>query len=168
MRLNSDNTLGDDGLVVGAAHECVNTPSQAIGKIHTATSSVSVLRLSGAVVPPAVGDLLYQGDVIETGADGAVGITFNDGTAFNLSSSASMVLNEFVWDQIGAANSANFSVARGTFGFIAGAVAKTRSLRVDTPVGSIRGREHSAGIGMLSLAALFFSILGEAQAADPD
>ena len=33
-----------------------------------------------------VGDLVYQGDAVATGADGKVGINFTDGTSFNLSS----------------------------------------------------------------------------------
>jgi VCBS repeat-containing protein len=62
-----------------------------------------------------------------------------------------------------------FEVTRGTFAFIAGEVAKIGSLRVDTPVGSIRGRAHASGFGMLSLAALTFSsMMKEVQAAAPN
>jgi hypothetical protein len=71
-----------------------------IGKVTTAKGTVSVEH-AGAVVVQAsigggeqtkVGDLVYKGDVILTGADSAVGIVFSDGTAFNLSSNARMVL----------------------------------------------------------------------------
>lgn len=47
-------------------------------------------------------------------------------------------------------------------------VAKTGWLGVDTPVASIPGRAHADGIGMLSLAALIFSAMKEARAADPN
>src|SRR5262245_61558804 len=80
-----------------------------IGKVVTATGSVTIEHASAVVVQaniPAgsgvgstkIGDLVYRGDVVQTGADGKVGITFTDGTAFNLSSNARMVLNEFVYD----------------------------------------------------------------------
>ena len=61
-----------------------------------------------------------------------------------------------------------FGVTRGTFAFMAGRVAETGCLTVDTPVGSIRGRAHSGGFGMLSLTALTFSMIEEVRAADPD
>ena len=38
---------------------------------------------------------------VATGADGRVGISFTDGTAFNLSSNARMALSEFVYDPNG-------------------------------------------------------------------
>jgi hypothetical protein len=47
-------------------------------------------------------------------------------------------------------------------------VAKNGYLEIDTPIGSIRGRAHAAGIGSLSLVALIFSAMNEVQAADPN
>ena len=82
----------------------------------TATGSVTIEHANAVVVqanlpagsgggPTKVGDPVYRGDVVQTGADGKVGITFTDGTAFNLSSNARMVLNEFVYDPNGTSNS---------------------------------------------------------------
>ncbi len=68
-----------------------------------------------------------------------------------------MVLDEFVCDANGISHSSLFGVTRGTFAFIVGQVAETGCLRIDTPVGSIRGRARTGGIGMLSLTALIFS-----------
>src|SRR5262249_55517688 len=95
----------------------------------------------GGVGQAKTGDLVYKGDVVQTGADGKVGITFSDGTAFNLSSNARMVLNEFVYDPNGKSNSTLFSLTKGTFTFIAGKVAKTGDMKIDTPVATmgIRG-----------------------------
>ena len=76
--------------------------------------------------------------MIETAADGAVAIIFNDGTAFNLASDARMVLDEFVCDPDGASNSARLSLTRGMFNFIAGKVAKTGGLSIDTPFARIQ------------------------------
>src|SRR5262249_37753453 len=54
---------------------------------------------------------VYRHDTIETGADGAVGITFTDGPAFNLSNNTRMALNEFVYD--GTSNSPLFTRREG-------------------------------------------------------
>ena len=74
----------------------------------TTSGSVAIEHVNAVVVQanlPAgsgsqtkLGDLVYKGDVVQTGADGKVGITFTDGTAFNLSSNARMILNEFVYE----------------------------------------------------------------------
>jgi hypothetical protein len=123
-----------------------------IGRVVTATGSVTIEHANAVVVQAnvpgngdvgrtKVGDPVYKGDVVQTGADGKVGITFTDGTAFNLSSNARMVLNEFVYDPNGTSNSTLFSLSKGTFTFIAGKVAKTGDMKIDTPVAvmGIRG-----------------------------
>src|SRR5262245_30570570 len=74
-----------------------------------------------------------------------------------------MALNEFVCD--GTSNSALFSFSKGVFAFIAGKVAKTGGLRIDTPFARIRGAAQDGGIGILTLAALAFSTIREIQAA---
>src|SRR6266704_3559295 len=156
---------------VGSGDACkaaVALLPQVIGYIQTAIGCGTLRRASGIAVQVMAGDPVCQGDVIETAADGRIGIRFIDGTVFNLSRSTRVVLNEFVCDSNGTSHSALFGVTRGTFAFIAGKVAKTGCLRVDTPVGSIRGRAHTGGIGMLSLAALIFSAMKEVQAADPN
>ena len=156
---------GEDLYVLGPAREFAALPAQAIGKIRTTTGSVTVTRTGGVVVQGNVGDFVYQGDVIETATDGAVAIIFNDGTAFNLASDARMVLDEFVCGPDGASNSARLSVARGMFNFIAGKVAKTGGLSIDTPCARICSAARGGGTGFVTLAALTFSVIQEIQAA---
>ena len=120
---------------------------QAIGKIQTVIGSVTVIRAGGVVVQVDAGDPVYQGDTIETGADGAVGMTFADGTAFNLSSNARMVLNEFVRDRNGNSNSTLFSLLQGAFAFIAGKAARpaaSKSIRLLEGSEAPRGTVESA------------------------
>ncbi len=102
MFRTSDAPSHDIG--VGFAQDLTAAPLHAIGKIQTAIGSVAVVRASGAVVQASAGDPVYQGDTIETGADGAVAITFIDGTTFNLSATARLVLNEFGCDPTGTPN----------------------------------------------------------------
>jgi hypothetical protein len=96
------------GLFAGPAHaqrdnarpavqDLASTP---IGKVVVATGSVTLERAGAPVVQVSttgqaaqakVGDLVYQGDAVATGADGKVGINFTDGSSFNLSNNARMV-----------------------------------------------------------------------------
>jgi hypothetical protein len=135
---------GDDRAGGGYAHVTRTPPLQVIGTIQTATGLVTVMDARGAVAEVKLGDPVYRHDTIETGADGAVGITFIDGTAFNLSNNARMVLNQFVCD--GTSNSALFSLSKGAFTFIAGKVAKAGGLRIDTPFARIRAAAQDGGI----------------------
>jgi hypothetical protein len=75
---------GESGAVGGCAQLTGAPPPPAIGKVPTTTGSVTVRDASGVVAQVEVGDSACRHDVVETGADGAVGVTFTDGTAFKL------------------------------------------------------------------------------------
>lgn len=117
-----------------------------IGKVVTVAGKATIEHIDAAVVQARlseagagakVGDPVYRGDVIRTGADGRLGINFADGSSFSLSSNASMEMNEFVYDPDGKDNSTLISLTRGTFTFVAGSVAKTGSMKVDTPAATL-------------------------------
>ena len=153
---------GDEGKAVVAMLACV------IGSILTVTGRGTLRRENGVAIEAVVGDPVCRGDVIETASDGRIGIRFLDGTAFNLLRDTRVALTEFVCDADGAPRSALLAVTKGAFALAAGQMAETGSLRIDTPVGSIRGRAQAGGFGILSLTALTFSVMSEVQAADPD
>ena len=147
----------------------VALPAQVIGNIQTAIGSSTLARANDDAVRVIVGDPVCQGDVIETAADGRIGIRFIDGTVFNvvLQRSRGARANSSATPPALSIQPC-FGVTKGVFAFFAGQVARTGSLKIDTPFGSIRGRAHTGGIGMLSLTALTFSLMKEAQAADPN
>ena len=141
-----------------------------IGKVVVATGSVTLERATAVVVQastsgPAgqakVGDLVYQGDAVATGADGKVGINFTDGTSFNLSSNARMVLNEFVYDPASTSNSTLFNLTKGTFTFVAGKVAKTGDMKIDTPVATMGIRGTTPRVEISDDGTVRFSTLIE-------
>src|ERR1700733_13550278 len=70
----------------------------AIGKLTRVTGSLSLRRGELIIAQPAVGDFLYEGDLIETGPDGQVAIVLLDGTTFDILASARVMLGEFVYD----------------------------------------------------------------------
>ncbi|WOH65378.1 VCBS domain-containing protein [Bradyrhizobium sp. BWA-3-5] len=114
------------------------------------------------------GDSIREGDVIETAADGQIAISLIDGTQFVLSHDTRVVFDGFADDPGCVSQSSLFAVDKGSFAFVAGRMAKAGSLRIETPVGSIRGRAQAGGFGMLSLTALTFAMMSDAKAADPD
>src|SRR3954468_3684728 len=144
--------------------------SKPIGKVITSTGSVTIEHVNAVVVQAnvpsqagqtKVGDLVYQGDVVRTGADGRVSINFTDGTSFNLAIIASMTLNEFVYDPNSKSNSTLISLAKGTFTFIAGQVAKTGDMKIDTPVATMGIRGTTPHIEISDDGSVRFSTLIE-------
>ena len=146
------------------------TQSTSIGKVVTTKGSVTIIHADAILVQASAGpdagqvkagDPVYLRDTVQTAADSAVGIVFTDGTAFNLAANSRMVLDEFVYDPKGSANSTAFSVARGTFTFITGKVAATGQMRVHTPVATMGIRGTSPHVEILDDGTVRFSTLVE-------
>lgn len=114
--------------------------AQVIGHVTKLSGSATAVR-NGVSVILNNGDNVEKGDVVSTGADSTLGITFIDGTVFGLSSNARMVLNEMVYDPNGSSNSSLLSLVAGTITFVAGETAKHGDMKIDTPVATmgIRG-----------------------------
>jgi hypothetical protein len=156
---------------IRAAEPAVQAPaSEPIGKVVTATGAVTIehadaivvqANVSGQAGQSKVGDLVYRGDVVQTGADGRIGINFNDGTSFNLSSNARMALTEFVYDPNGKSNSTLFNLSKGTFTFVAGKIAKTGDMKIDTPVATMGVRGTTPHIEISDDGTVKFSTLVE-------
>lgn len=128
---------------------------------HPATILVQASLPSNTDAPTKVGDLVYRGDVIQTGADGTIGIVFADGTSFNVSNNAKMEVNDFVYDPNGHSNSSLMSLTKGTFTFIAGNVAHTGDMKVDTPIGTMGIRGTAPRVEILDDGTVKFSTLVE-------
>jgi len=143
----------------------------AIGKVLTAAGTVRIEH-SAAVIIQAnlpkndssqakVGDLVYRGDVIQTGRDGKLGVFFVDGSSFSVSPNARMEVNEFVFDPHGHSNSSLISLIKGTFTFISGEIAHTGSMKVDTPLGTMGVRGSAPHVEILDDGSIRFSTLIE-------
>jgi len=141
-----------------------------IGKVVAAKGAVTIEHVGAVVIQAAFGnqadhaqvsDPIYRGDIVTTGPDGQVGIAFADGTAFNLSSNARMAMTEFVYDPNGASNSTLLSLTKGTFTFVAGKVAKTGDMKVDTPVATMGIRGTTPRVEISEDGTVKFSTLIE-------
>jgi hypothetical protein len=141
-----------------------------IGKVVTVKGTVTIQHVNAVVVQVAlgkqpgltkVGDSVYLGDIVQTAADGRVGIAFTDGSAFDMSSNARMVLNEFVYNPNSKSNSTLFSLTKGTFTFVAGNIAKTGDMKIDTPVATMGIRGTTPHVEISDDGTVKFSTLIE-------
>lgn len=131
----------------------------AIGRVEKVTGSATVLR-NGIPVDLRPGDTVTKGDVVQTASDSSLAIRFNDGTVFLLSPNARIVLNDMVYAAGATSNSSLITLVQGVIGFVAGQIAKTGDMKVDTPVATmaIRGTavqtEISAFSGVTKISVL--------------
>ena len=114
--------------------------AQAIGRVVSVSGNVIAVR-NGVSITLHTGDALLKGDVLQTGADSKLAVTFNDGATFDLGANARIVLTEFVYAPNSDSNSSVVNLVRGQLSFIAGEIAHTGSMKVQTPVATmgIRG-----------------------------
>jgi len=107
-----------------------------IGNVATVTGIATVVRDRNSY-PLRVRDDIYLNDVVQTSSNSSLGITFNDATAFNLSASARITIDNYVYEDGGKQNSAIFDIGKGTVAFVAAAVAKTGDMKIATPTATL-------------------------------
>ena len=112
---------------------------QPIGQVDTVAGEVTALRVDGTEVVLGEGDAIFQGDVINTGIDAAIGVVFVDDSTFSLGADARMVLDELIFDPATGDGRSAFSVVQGVFSFVSGEIAASGpdAMVVNTPVMSI-------------------------------
>jgi fibronectin-binding autotransporter adhesin len=130
---------------------------QVIGHVTKLVGSATAIR-NGVSIILTNGDNVEKGDVLQSGSDSTLGVTFMDGTVFGLSSNARMVLNEMVYDPNGSNNSSLMSLVAGTISFVAGQTAKHGDMKIDTPVATMGIR------GTAVLVQIDFSVPGQSGA----
>lgn len=121
-----------------AANETA-TDESPVGAVEEVKGHATVTRADGTVETITSGTPIYQGDVVETDADGAVNIVFLDETSMAVSAGARLAIDEYSYDPSTESGTTNFSVLRGLFVFTSGLIGRDDpdDVKIDTPVGSI-------------------------------
>ena len=105
-----------------------------IAQIKKVTGQAAVLR-SGERQPAKVGDMLFVKDVIETGSDGAIGITFVDNTVFSTGPNSQFALDEFQFDSNNFRGSMLADMRQGTLAVVSGDIPRSSpgAMKIKTP-----------------------------------
>ncbi len=135
--------------------------SGSIGKVYNLAGGVIITRADGTKVAISKGTAIFQDDVIETAADGKLGIVFNDDTTFSLGRDGRMAIDTMIYDAAANTGESDIDVLAGTFSFVSGKIAKTGddAMTVSTPVATIgiRGTTvagHAAAEGSQNIITL--------------
>ena len=114
--------------------------AKVVGHVVKMTGSASIVR-NGVTIDVNNGDNVYQNDVVQTGSGSTLGLVMIDGTTFNLTANARLMMNDLTYDATSTSNTSLFTLVQGAATFVAGQVAKTGDMKVSTPVATmgIRG-----------------------------
>jgi len=123
--------------------------ARSIGLVKTAHGDAFILR-NGQRLAAQPGSGLYQGDLLSTGATGAMGVILRDDTLLSLGPSTETGLEQFAYESANQKSGMVLRVTRGLFGYISGKISKLApgSVRIETPVATlgIRGTRLVARI----------------------
>ncbi len=109
-----------------------------IGSIRSLEGTASIVR-DGARATAEIGAAVEQGDTLETGRDGALGVVFRDSSTMTLGPSSHLTLDEFVFEP--ARDEASFltTLLRGSVLYVSGVIGKLSrdSVALRTPVATV-------------------------------
>jgi hypothetical protein len=119
-----------------AAPSAAQNADSPIGSVATLQGTASVTR-NNAPSALQLSEPILKGDVLQTGVDGTLGITFDDETTFTLKPNSRIAVNDFIYQEGGAGNAAVYNVLIGTVAFVAAEVAHTGNMTIDTPTATL-------------------------------
>ena len=88
--------------------------------------------------------------MVQTGSGSTIGLVMIDGTTFNLTANARLMLNDLTYDASSTSNTSLFTLMEGAASFVAGQVAKTGDMKVGTPVANIGIRGTAVNLDISS------------------
>lgn len=105
-----------------------------IGRIKRASGQAWIER-SGKRVIPNVGQPLEKGDILVTGRDGRLSVTFIDNTRFSAGPGSRVSLSEYRFDETTHKGAFVTQVDRGSLAVVSGQIAKEdpKAMQVRTP-----------------------------------
>ena len=122
-----------------------------VGVVKTSKGTVGIER-AGQRLPATVATKVREGDVVVTGADGAVGITFGDNTLLSVGPDSSLSIDRFAFDATTHKGAFETSLNRGTLAAVSGKIAKqspdAMKVRTPTAVLGVRGTEFVVRTGV--------------------
>lgn len=124
--------------------------AQEAGHVKVARGAVQIER-AGQKVPGAVGTVVQAGDVVVTGADGSVGITFLDNSLLSAGPNSVLAIDRFAFDSTTHQGAFESSLRKGTLAVVSGKLAKQSpdAMKVKTPAAvlGVRGTEFLVRTG---------------------
>ncbi len=132
------------------ASPAVGQQADAVGRIKLVSGAAFLVR-GDKQLPAQAGQILYQSDMLRTGADGSVGLSLKDDTRVALGPSSEVRLDRFNYAPAEGQLALVLRVVRGVVAYVSGRIAKLApdAVRIETPAAilGVRGTTLAVRIG---------------------
>jgi hypothetical protein len=120
-----------------------------VGSVKTAQGS-AVVRRGADSIPIKEGMHLLLNDILQTAADGRLGVILQDGTRISLGPNTELKIDQFVYQPVEGKFGLLLRLGRGMLAYISGRIAQFSpgSVSVETPVGvlGLRGTHFAVSL----------------------
>jgi hypothetical protein len=105
-----------------------------IAQVKTVSGDAAIMR-NGTRIAAKAGDAVYETDTIETGADGAIGLTFTDNTVMSAGPNSEIVMAEYRFDSSNFNGAMLADMHKGTVTMVSGDIARSTpgAMKIQTP-----------------------------------
>ena len=121
-----------------------------VGQVKTVSGTAVLLR-DGSRLPAKPGDAVYEKDVIETGADGGIGVTLIDNTVLSTGPNSQIALEEYKFDSANFSGNMLADLRKGSATMVSGDIARANpgAMKVKTPTAilGVRGTRFAIQVG---------------------
>jgi len=138
-------------LLLLLAYVCFPAPGAdlVVGSVKTVQGSAAVHR-GADTISIKEGTHLLANDVLQTGADGRLGVILQDGTRISLGPNTELKIDQFVYQPVEGKFALLLRLGRGMLAYISGRIAQLSpaSVSVETPVGvlGLRGTHFAVSL----------------------
>ena len=134
-------------LVLGVASAAALADGPPIGQVTSVSGTASIAR-GGGRVPAKLGDPLFQSDVLETGSDGSIGLTFTDNSRFSIGAGSQLALQQFQFDTRTQRGSMTAALKQGTLAVTSGLITHNTpgAMHISTPTAILGVRGTTFGV----------------------
>jgi hypothetical protein len=120
-----------------------------VGMVKTSKGAVTVER-AGRVMPAPVGTRVEAADIVRTGRDGGIGISFDDQSRMSLGPNSVLAIDRFTFDPRTHDGSFDSTLRKGTLSAISGKLAKqspkAMTVRTRSTILAVRGTEFVVSV----------------------
>jgi hypothetical protein len=135
------------GLILLGASPALGQEASAAGRIKVVSGAAFLVR-ADKTIPVQAGQVVFEADLLRTGADGRLGITMKDDTRVSLGPGSEVRLDRFVYAPADGRLAFAMRVVRGVAAYVSGQIAKLSpdAVRLEAPAAIVGVRGTTLAI----------------------
>jgi hypothetical protein len=121
-------------LLCAAGTSVLSAQEAGAGRVKVVSGSAVIVRQQKSI-PASLGAVVFESDLLRTGADGRLGVTLKDDTRISLGPQTEVHISRITYAPVEGRLALVLSIARGVVGYVSGQIARLSpdAVRVETP-----------------------------------